>query len=424
MKLKLKLAAACLLGMALAIPATGGAWAAAPTDLEGKIQRLEQSLAELKAQLGERTAGRQKETAEAAKVAAVQTPAWLKRIKFYGDARMRFENTSYGSLHGKGKDSRSRFRVRLRFGAESSISDSLKVGMRMVTGQDNAPTSTNQTFGDYWGEKEFGIDRAYVIYTPVQLDKMLQLTMGKAKNPYYTSKAMWDGDVQPEGAFLKLAFNRAGAIKPFVLGSVMFVKEHKSDPPDDLYAYFAQAGAEAKFGKFKLLAATSYYDWGKLGEAGQIPPNVHGNVSWTNADGDERLSRFKVWDLYAKVSYKLADKTALGFWGHYLTNLDEDAASPYGGQDKGYAFGASLKYHKFMLTAWYKHVEANAAPGFAADSDSGYVNRKGFVLGADYKLFKYAVLKLTYFNTKPIEEDFPGAANDSQTMFVDMVFKF
>ncbi len=422
MRGKVKLVAALILGAALCL---GVAWtparAASQADLERKIQALEQSLQALKHQLAEVRSTQDRQASRASLEGAL--PEWLERITFYGDTRFRYENTSYDSFQGKSKDSRSRLRVRWRFGVKSQIHDDVELGFRLATGSDDDPTSTNQTLGNYWGEiTSIGLDRAYLTWRPSLVpDRALAFTLGKAKNPFATTKAMFDGDVVPEGAWLKYTFNKKGAVQPFVLGAFFYLKEHKHEPPDDLYAYAGQVGVKAHLGRFKLTAATAYYDWNGLGEPGQVPPNVHGNPVY-QAGGEDRLSSFKVWDLYAKATCKFAKKAAVDFWGHYLTNTN--ASGPYEGKDSGWAAGAKLKYHKFSFGAWYKYIEANATPGFIADSDSGFVNRKGFVLQAGYKMWKYGEIKLSYFNMKNVDQDIPGASNDYQTFFTDLVFKF
>lgn len=424
MRGKIKFAAALFVGAVLCL---GAAWApaeaATQADLEKKIQALEQSLHSLKQQLTE-VKTTQDQQAAVAQVAAMDAlPKWVQRMKFYGDVRFRFESTSYDEFKGSDKDDRARFRVRWRFGVKSQIHEDVELGFRLATGSDDDPTSTNQTMGNYWGEiTSVGIDRVYVKWSPSFIpNKPAYLAFGKMKNPFFTTKAMFDGDVVPEGLFLGAVFNKKGTVQPFFTGAAFYLKEHKTEPPDDLYAFAGQIGVKAKMNKFKWQIATSYYGWNDFGKEGNIPPNVHGNPVYQE-NGEDRLSTFGVWDVLAKADYKFSKKGSVGFWGHYLTN--QQAEGPQEDKDSGYAFGAKLKYSKFSFGAWYKYVEANASPGFIADSDSGFVNRKGWVLEAGYKFFKYGKVKLSYFNTEAIDEDINGAAAGSQTFFADFVFKF
>jgi len=423
---KFKFAATLAMAAALALSLAWAPAASAATqaELEAKIKQMELTLQGMKQQLTQvQSTQSQQEMVLAEKAASDSLPKWVQRIAFYGDTRFRFENTTYDEFNGKDKDDRTRFRVRLRFGVKSQIHEDVELGFRMATGSNDDPTSTNQTMGNYWGEiSSWGVDRAYVKWTPSMVPgKGLSFTFGKAKNPFVTSKAIFDGDVVPEGAFLKYTFNKKGTFQPFVLGTWLYLKEHSSDPPDDLYAYAGQAGFNWKSGKFKVTAATSYYDWNDFGKVGQIPPNIHGNPVYTE-DGEDRLSKFAVWDFIAKMGYKFSKKGSVSFWGHYLTNTD--ASGPEEDKDTGWAAGAKVKYSKFSFGLWYKYIEANASPGFIADSDSGFVNRQGMVVELGYKFMKNGKVKFSYFNMENVDDDIDGASNNYQTFFTDVVFKF
>jgi hypothetical protein len=424
MRGKIKFAAALFLGAVLCLSAAWApAQAASQEDLEKKIQALEQSLQSLKQQLTEVKTTQDQQVAVAQVAASDALPKWAQRMTFYGDTRFRYESTTYDELNGKSKADRARLRVRFRFGVKSQIHEDVELGFRLATGSDDDPTSTNQTMGNYWGEiTSLGIDRVYIKWTPSFIpDKPAYLAFGKMKNPFFTTKAMFDGDVVPEGAFIGAVFNKKGTVQPYFTGAMFYLKEHKDETPDDVYAFAGQIGVKAKMNKFKWDIATSYYAWNDFGKEGNLPPNVHGNPIYQE-NGEDRLSTFGVWDVLAKASYKFTKKGSVGFWGHYLMN--NKAEGPQEDKDKAYAFGAKLKYAKFSFGAWYKHVEANSTPGFIADSDSGFVNRKGWVLQAGYNFWKYGKLNLSYFNTEPIDKEFNGASNGSQTFFADFIFKF
>ncbi|MCB2189585.1 MAG: putative porin [Deltaproteobacteria bacterium] len=399
--------------LAIAWGAPSPARAANQEDLEQRIKLLEQALGELKSQLTE---------VKVTQASEAKVPAWAERIEFYGDARFRFEDTSYDEFNGKDKDNKDRFRVRLRFGARSQIRDDVEVGFRLVTGGDDDPTSTNQTMGNYWAEyTNIGFDRAYVTYTPDFVpEKGLSFTFGKAANPFKTTYVIWDGDVVPEGAFLKYEFNKAGNITPYALVTGLVLQQNQ-DWSSNVYPWGGQLGVKGKAGIFGFDVATSYLDWQKFGEDGNLPPNIHGNPEYTEG-GVTRLSTFKVWDLYGEGSLKFASKGKVGLWGQYLTNTD--ATGPYSDKDMGWGAGAFVSWDVFKFKADYKYLEANATPGFIADSDSGYVNREGMTLTFAWKMFKYGTFELKYYDTEPVDDDVPGATNSSQTIFTDFIFKF
>ena len=410
---------ALLMGVCLwAAPAI----AATPTDLEAKIKAMEQQLQEMRNQLKQVQSTQQQQQQAVQAAAASKLPSWVERMTFFGDVRFRYEHTSYDDLNGKAKDGKDRFRVRLRFGVRSQIHEDVEVGLRMVTGSDTDPTSTNQTMGNYFGEyTSWGIDQAYVKYTPSYIpQKAATFSFGKVPNVFVTSKIIWDSDVVPEGAFLNFTWNKAGTVQPFVTGAFMTVNQD-GEFADNVLAPALQAGAKGKLGAFSFTGAAGYTSWGDLGDNGKLPDNLHGTPSYMEG-GSERTTNYAVVDVYGKGAFKFSPKGSVGLWAHYVRNTDSEG--PYESKDSGYGAAAFVNYDKFKFEVLYKNVEANATPGFIADSDSSYVNRKGWQMEAQYKMWKYGKLVLTYYNTEPEDESIPGATNASQTFFVNTIFKF
>ncbi len=416
--------AALLVGGALAVGLSLPATAATQVELEQKIKMLEQSLGELKDQLGQvqQTQVQQGEQVAvvASKAAKDSMPKWLERISLYGDLRLRMESKMTDDFKGKSTDDRTRWRYRLRFGARSQIHEDLQVGLRMVSGADDDPTSTNQTLDNWFSEKSWGIDHAYAKWTPSFLDKIVTATGGKFSNPYVTTNIMWDSDVVPEGAALQFMFNKKGAIKPFITLGAFVLKEQKSDDPGDAALYAPQAGIKWKQGACDLTLAASYYDWNKYEKVGNFPTTLNGNV--LKADGT--LPKFKVWDVYGKYSYKFGEKLKASVWGHYMKNSEEDLTGAAGGKYSGYDVGLGLDYGSFGITADYKVIEANSTPGWFSDSDFNFNNRKGYVISAKYKIFDYTDAQLTWYHSQPEDEKITGASAEFDMIHADLVFKF
>ena len=415
----------------------GPALAAAKPDqtklLEQKIQMLEQSLMELKGQLQQVQSNQQMQAEKAVvqerKVQAMaaapapketKLPPWLERISLFGDFRLRYENLNTDDFKGKSTDSRERWRYRLRVGVRSIVNDDLMVAMRMASGADSDPTSTNETMTNWFSEKSWGIDQAYAKYAPTALGRALTLWGGKHPNPFVTSNIMWDGDIVPECFTANYVFNKKGAFQPFVTMAAMFVKESASDNPGDANLFVPQAGFKFKTGPWGLTAATSYYNWDNFSKNGNYPTDLRGNVAKSNKD----LADFGVWDVYAKVEYKLPSKVVLSGRGHYMVNTKEDLTGAAAGKDKGYDVGVGLKYDRFGFSADYKVIEANATPGYFSDSDFGHNNRKGFVLSGKYKIFDYTTAQLTYYNSKAEDDKLIGAKADYQMIHADLIFEF
>ncbi|MFH1058467.1 MAG: putative porin [Pseudomonadota bacterium] len=408
-------------------------WAAAPrpalaasqADLEAKIKMLEQSLGELKAQLGQvqTTQQQQQEAVQvvAAKAAKDSMPKWLERISLYGDLTLRYEGWWYDKFKGKETDQRTRWRFRSHFGVKSMVNEDLEVGIRMATAADDDPTSTVQTMTNWFGEKSWGIDRAYAKYNPGYLDKVLTVTAGKFETPFVRTAIMWDVDVQPEGAYVNLRFNKKGAFQPFLTVAGLVVKEQASDNPGDAYVYAPQAGFYYNQDPFKVTFATSYYDWDGFEKVGNFSSTaLRGNTAKANGE----LSDFGVWDVYAKLTYKIRTDTSVDVFGHWMRNLREDMTGRAAGKDTGYTFAAALNWAMWKFQAEYRSIEANATPGYFGDSEFQYNNREGWVGRVSYSPFKYTVINLNWYHSFPIDDYLTGAAAGYDMFQVETTFQF
>lgn len=402
------------------------AWAATNQgDLEAKIKMLEQSLQDLKGQLQQVQVNQQQQEQAvqmvASKAAKDSLPKWLERISLYGDLTLRYEGWWYDDFKGKSTDQRTRWRFRSHFGVKSMVNEDLEVGIRMATAADDDPTSTVQTMDNWFGEKSWGIDRAYAKYTPSYLDKIVTLTAGKFETPFVRTAINWDVDVQPEGAYVNFRFNKSGNVQPFLTMAGLVVKEQKSDNPGDAYLYAPQAGVEAKLGDWKLLGATSYYMWDGFEKVGNFSSTaLRGNT--TKANGE--LSNFGVWDLYGKATYKITAESSVSVFGHWMKNLREDITGAAAGKDLAYLAGLSATYQKWMASWEYRYIEANATPGYFGDSEFQYNNREGWAARLSYSPFKYTTINLNWYHSMPIDEALQGAAAGYNMYQVETTFQF
>ncbi len=221
-----------------------------------------------------------------------ETPEWTRRIKLYGDVRVRGEARryddanfdvfwNYGALnHGAPFDintgnpdsigapyintleDRQRFRLRARLGIKAQITDWISADLRIATGADNSPVSTNQTLGaDGTGKYQLWLDRASIRLTPV---KDVAIDVGRFANPFWSSDLIFDNDINFDGVAISASapvndtfrvFGTAGAF-PVFNTDLNFgtqnareendVKRGRPFPSQDKYLFAAQAGAEFK----------------------------------------------------------------------------------------------------------------------------------------------------------------------------------
>ncbi len=216
-------------------------------------------------------------------------PEWTKRIKIYGDMRMRYEGDFFdkgnypqfvnfnninngnpfdiaGYLYNGGQsnppylnttENRNRFRLRARLGFQADIDDWVKADFRIGTGQDDSPVTGNQTLGVESGlasgdfaKPALWLDRAFFTLTPL---KELTLYAGRMNNPFLPSDLMFSQDLgfdgfaadysQPVGGGVTV-FGNAGA---FPLFNTAFDFSTNSDvkySSHDAYLAALQAGAK------------------------------------------------------------------------------------------------------------------------------------------------------------------------------------
>lgn len=247
-----------------------------------------------------------------------ETPEWTKRIRIEGDVRVRDESRFYSSNNsdiaidwaainqGSGFDVNpntnlslpplantrqnrvSLLRARARFGVLADISDSTHAGIRIATGNDDSPVSTNQTLGGGLAKKNVWLDQGWLSYKPAE---WLNLTAGRFGNPFVSSDLLFSNDLNFDG--LAAQFDKALPNRDVALfGTLGLVPlEYSSDSfpsrsqnkasSEKKWLLGAQIGASWKLNNDnRLRGALAYYDF----------RNVSGQVSqpcalYAGADG-------------------------------------------------------------------------------------------------------------------------------------------
>lgn len=352
-------------------------------------------------------------------------PSWLDGLKFAGDLRLRYEYNGYDwGTNGDDKEARNRARFRARFGVMKTwLDNQLEVGMRIATGSDNDPTSTNQTFTDGFSKKDIWLDLAYAKYSPNAV-KGLTVIGGKMVRPWIEDEIFFDSDVNPEGFWSEYKFARTGAFQPFVGAGYFVVNETSSG--DDSTMYLAQAGTDVHLSENLLYTvAGNYQEWTDYYAA---PVKARGNDSPVS-----RIPGLRIVNLNNSLSFPLGGRP-LAMSAAFAHNCGEGDANPdYTGQDN--AFAAGIKYGQnkrkgdWSLRYRYAFVEANALPGNFVDSDFGFANRRGHIIGGEYNLLDSLTLGLGVFLTEPMFSPTTNSGSIASedmttTVMADMVWKF
>ncbi|NNJ70242.1 MAG: hypothetical protein HKP10_03005, partial [Kiritimatiellales bacterium] len=125
---------------------------------------------------------------------SAKNSSWAEKVAIKGDVRYRYEHKE-----DDGDVTTDRHRFRARVGAYGKLADNVKAGIRLASGSDETPTSTNETLDGNASEKDVWIDLAYITIDCPK-GSGLSATFGKMKQPWVqVSDLIFDTDVNPEG---------------------------------------------------------------------------------------------------------------------------------------------------------------------------------------------------------------------------------
>lgn len=183
-------------------------------------------------------------------------PQWYERLSMSGDLRLRAESFDWEGKFDDG--SRDRFRYRLRFGVGVKLSDQIKLGVQLRSGNPDNPHSDNQSFDGGFSKKEIAIAEAFVDWQP---RKFFGLRGGKfsPKELWMVSDMQWDDDVIVEGVMENFNFEGSGALKSFAANLYQFILEESSSS-GDAYLVGAQIRPVLKLNDENQLTVGAGYD--------------------------------------------------------------------------------------------------------------------------------------------------------------------
>jgi hypothetical protein len=430
--------AALALAAATAMAQAPATQPAGPEDLSTTIEALKARLRDQNNRLAELEAQQTKQAASMAQIAKDMAsdadkhgggaPSWLDGLKFAGDFRLRYEfnGFNWGPAEDDNKKDRDRARFRLRFGViKTWLDDQVEVGFRLASGENNDATSTNQSFTGDFSKKSVWIDLAYARYAPKDL-KGFSVTGGKMVRPWIEDELFFDTDVNPEGFWAEYKVPKVGPIEPFV-GAGYFVVNELADVNDSTM-YIAQAGLKAEITKdVKYTFAANYQEWTNYSISAATP---RGNdVPLDDIPG------LRIINLNNNVEISSIFGRPVNLMANYAHNCGEadEVHARYDGQDDAFAtgvkYGQNKKKGDWSVKYRYAYIEANALPGHFVDSDFGFANRKGHVIGAEYNVLDSLTVGVQFFLTQPVFSPTTTAGSSAfedltATVLADVVWKF
>jgi hypothetical protein len=177
------------------------------------------------------------------------------RFRFNGDIRVRGE-----SIFQDGVADRNRGRIRVRFGLEGKLNDDFVGGIALATGTLGDPTTTNETFTNFFDRKTVALDKGYIVYQP-QAHKWLQATGGKFAYTWNRTAVTGDPDINPEGFSEKLSWDfKAPVVKNFTFQTMQLLLNEVSGGTDS-YALGGQVATKLQFGRFTSIPSFMALKW-------------------------------------------------------------------------------------------------------------------------------------------------------------------
>jgi hypothetical protein len=356
-----------------------------------------------------------------------RAPEWAKRIRFGGDIRLRYQadqfdenNTEFIAEPGNPtelmntREDRNRVRYRVRVSAEAKVTEDVSVGLRLATGNEKDPVSTNDTLGDYLNKDGINLDRAYLRWNAFE---GAALWGGRFPNPFFYSDLVWDSDVNFEGGALSWERPFTEKLTGFASAAAISIQEVEFSR-DDKWLYGGQLGVRYKPRKdliWKLGAA--YYDYDRITGKRIDPTRPESEFDFTLPGFQQKGNLLMDIDpgadfqMALAADYDLINLTGtveiayyypiwINLLADYVRNIgfDADEAADNTGLDKdfieeitgaeGYQFGILVGYPKvrdrwqWSTSLYWKHLESDAVLDAFTDSDFhlGGTNAEGWTL--------------------------------------------
>jgi hypothetical protein len=242
-------------------------------------------------------------------------PEWAQRIRFSGDLRARYQ----GSFFPTGNDqfqamnfnaintgspydisaansvnwptynatqNRNQFRLRARLGMEADIYNGFSAGLRIATGENSSPVSTNQTLGASTGGGNFSkyalwLDRGFLKYQA--WGDNLNVSIGRFDNPFWSPTDLaWYKDLGFDGVAVQAKYELFDGFTPFAVAGAFPIYNTDANAgtnlllPDpkfashDKWLFGGQVGIASRFSpESSVRFAVAYYDF----------TNVQGQIS-------------------------------------------------------------------------------------------------------------------------------------------------
>jgi hypothetical protein len=368
--------------------------------------------------------------AAAGSTAYGESKPWHERIKLYGDLRLRYDGT-------KREDYQDVFRYRLRAGLEASVTDAIKAGLELRSGNPRDPVSDNQNFGGGLSGKDFKLAEAFADF---RLTEGLDVVAGKFEHRRYwtVTDMQWDNDVTTEGFMERLGVKGGGSSFDGLGVSVYQLILEQSDR-GDAWMFGAQVRPVFQLGEKNKLNLGVGFDYYvdpqrvvELTQEGELRGNRVTNLldeSGELVSDFHILTTFAVWENQSVGDWPLA----LAFFFYRNTGAKDELGTEIGTGAQGIASQNDLAFYfrvsagsgretgELGLRFWYYYSEPDALFYAFMQSDTRRAsNLNGIRLGLRVGMPAASYFNFTYYRTKPNL----GEATTMNRIFVDYVLGF
>lgn len=392
-------------------------------------------------------------------------PEWLRRINWFGDVRVRYQGERFPtsavpnatpqelSLPQNGAYTLTNtsepvniLRIRVRFGMEANIGNTVTAGVRLATGGVGLGTNgatESQTLGNYAARETVGLDLGYLAYHPLS---WFTATGGRLGNPFFKSSTLvWSNDLSLEGIVVRFAPHLRDDLSMFATAGMFPIQDIEPAPTNGapskwLYGY--QTGLNWQLAQASsLIFGVAFYDYRAV--EGILNPTPY-TMIYSATAAPYRQNGNSVFDinelantLNGSTNYliglvskfhelNVSGLLDLGFGGrtHMMLGLDyvknlgfnhADILARTGLTLSERTTGAQLELkvgdpnfaRRFSWQGFvgYRYAERDSVIDAFTDADFnlGGVNAKGYIIGGEFAFEANTTIRARLFSSKEID---------------------
>jgi hypothetical protein len=148
----------------------------------------------------------------------------------------------------------------VRFGVDGKLNEDFVGGFALATGSLGDPTTTNETFTNFFDRKTLGLDRGYITYNPVA-HRWLSLTGGKFAYAWNRTQVTGDPDINPEGFNEKFSWDLNIPVVKNLAVDFMQLLFNESSTGTDSYALGGQVSGRLQLGRLTTTPSFLAIKW-------------------------------------------------------------------------------------------------------------------------------------------------------------------